>query len=316
MIIQFRRQILLIIAVLILFLPCSKGYAFIPEGYDIISLAVEKIVEPMGLVIVQKRKIYHEQEVPEDIKSIEDTEGVSEQEIIESPKDPVKQKVQEKIELSFIEMTEKLWFSYPGKFRSESIAGSHDMICAESKGRFVKIIDEFIESKEKSLIDLYTDILLFRKPESLTKRLKASDVNINLSSLKRHDDKIYFVVGIPPMQDKPSSSLWVEKDTSLPSRYTIYKKGLFVDIFYQDWQKVSRTWYPMKTIIFLDGILFSEANVKSFELEADFDKNLFNIKRLMSIFPESGNYENNSGSQNNESNELEKSITEFKKLYE
>ncbi|MCP3901981.1 MAG: hypothetical protein GY707_19915, partial [Desulfobacteraceae bacterium] len=231
MIIRYQRRILSIIVALFLFLPCYQGHAFIPEGSDIISLAVEKIVEPMGLKIVQKRKIYREQEVPEDVESIEETEGVNEQEIIESPKDPETQKELEKIELSFVEISEKLWFFYPDKFRSESVAGSHDMICAESKGRYVKVIDEFVESKKKSLTDLYTDILLFRQAELLTKKLKTAGVNIKRSSLKRYEDKIYFVVGIPPIQDKPSSSLWVEKDTSFPSRYTIYKDGLFVDIF-------------------------------------------------------------------------------------
>ena len=292
MIIWFQRHIFLSIIILILFLPCSNGYAFIPEGPQIISLAVEKIVEPVGITLSQKRKVYH---------------GKKDQENLIEP---------EKTELSYIEMTEKLWFSYPGKFRSEAVTGNHDMICVESKGKFIKIIDEFIESKEKSLIDLYTDILLFRKPESLTKRLKASGVNINLSSLKRYEDKIYFVVGTPPTPEQPSSSLWVEKDSNFPERYTINKDGLFVDIFYKDWQKVSRTWYPMKIVIFLDGVLFSEASAEKFELEADFEKNLFNIKRLKSIFPESGNYENESGSLKNESNELEKSIMEFKKLYE
>ncbi len=316
MITQHKRRLLSIIVVLILLLSCYNGYAFIPKGSDIISLSVEKIVEPMGLKISQKRKIYHKKEAPEEIKEIEETEGVNEQEIIESPKDQVMQTEQEAIELSFIEMEEKLWFSYPDNFRSESIAGSHEMICVESKGRYIKIIDEFVESKKKSLTDLYTDILLFRQPDLLTKRLKIFDVDIKLSSLQRYEDKIYFVVGIPPIQDKPSSSLWVEKDTSFPSRYTIYKDGMFVDIFYKDWQRVSRTWYPMEISVFLDGVLFSEAIVENFELETDFEKNLFNVKRLMNIYPESGNYENSSGSQSNESNELEKSINEFKKLYE
>ena len=292
MIIWFRRHIFLLIVVLILFLPFSKGYAFILTGSEIINLAVEKIVEPVGITLSQKRKVYHGQKVSENIEETGKTE------------------------LSFIEMTEKLWFSFPGKFRSEAVTSSHDMICVESRGRFVKIIDEFIESQEKSLIDLYTDIHLFRQPESLTKRLKASGVNTKLSSLKRHDGTIYFVVGVPPAQDQPSSSLWVQKDSYFPERYTINKDGLFVDIFYKDWKKVSRTWYPMKITIFLDGILFSEAIAEKFELEADFEKNLFNVKRLIGIFPESGNYENKSGLLGDESSELEKSITEFKKLYE
>ena len=286
MIVWFRRPVLLLVVVLTISLSYAQAYAFIPEGSDIIKLSVKKIVEPVGLKVVQKRKIYNEQ-----------TEQI-------------------KTEPSFIEITEKLWFAYPGKFRSEAIAGSHDMICVESKGQFVKVIDEFIESKKKSLTDLYTDILLFRQPESLTKKLIASGVDVTISSFKRHADKIYFVVGVPPDENRLSSSLWVEKNSDFPGRYTIRKDGLFLDIFYKDWQRVSKTWYPMKIIIFLDGALFSEIDVEKFELEADFEKNLFNVKRLINIFPESNNYSNESGSLRNESDELGKSITDFKKLYE
>jgi len=332
MIIWFRKPFLLLTAVLFLLLFNPQVYAFIPEGIEIVKLATEKIVEPSGLRVEQKRKIFPGQkkpvapdtaepakeeltpentaskEVSSDNGSTIHEESIIDEEPVET--EPVQQ------EPLVIEITEKLWFSYPGKFRSEAVSGSHDMICVESKGQFIKIIDEFIESKEKSLTDLYTDILLFRQAESLQKRLTASGVDTSLSSLKRYDGKIYFVVGIPFSEDRPSSSLWVEKDTSFPERYTIKKNGLFLDIFYKDWQKVSRTWYPMQIIIYLDGILFSKIDTEKFELKADFEKNLFNIKRLMNIFPESGNYKNESESSTDESDELEKSITEFKKLYE
>ena len=339
MIIWFRKFFLLLTAALILLLFSPQVYAFIPEGTDIIKLATEKIVEPSGLKVEQKRKIFPGQKKPEDTdtavttKAPEETakegsvpdataseeisldtgsaiqeESIIDEEPVET--EPAKQ------EPLFVDIAEKLWFSYPGKFRSESVSGSHDMICVESKGQFLKIIDEFIESKEKSLTDLYTDILLFRQAESLQERLSASGVDISLSSLKRHDGMIYFVVGAPPTEDQPSSSLWIEKDTSFPGRYTIKKNGLFVDIFYKDWQKVSRTWYPMQIIIYLDGMLFSRINVVKFELEADFETNFFNIKRLMGIFPESSNFKNESESHRDESDELEKSIKEFKKLYE
>ena len=334
MITWFKKPFLLLIAVLILFLSFSQTYAYIPEGVDIIKLATETIVEPAGLKVRQKRKIYNEQEAIkeiiepiEPIQQIETEEtnvaedpiitgesGIIEEQIIDEK--PEEQAEVLKEESSVIEISEKLWFSYPGQFRSEAVAGSHDMICVESEGQFVKIIDEFIESKEKSPIDFYTDILLFREAESLKNQLIASGVDINLSSLKRHDGNIYFVVGVPCADEQPSSSFWVEKDTLFPTRYTINKNGLFVDIFYKDWQKVSKTWYPMKIDIFLDGTLFSEIFTEHFELESDFEKNLFNIKRLLSIFPESSNYRSESESLSDKSDEIEKSITEFKKLYE
>jgi len=320
MIFGFRKITLLLVAV-ILSLSFSQSYAFIPESVDIIKLAVEKIVEPVGIVVAQKRRIYTAQKDAPTI--IEETEAQVNSEIDtgssiieESIIDEMAESKLPKEELPFIEFTEKLWFSYPGKFRSEAVTGSHDMICVESRGKYIKIIDEFIASKEKSLTDLYTDILLFRQPELLTRRLKKSGVDLSLSSFQRYDENIYFVLGTPPKEDEPSSSLWVEKDTFFPARYTICKNDLFVDIFYKDWQKVSRTWYPMQIKIYRDGLLFTEITSDKFELEADFEKQFFNIKRLIQIFPESSNLKNESEAGRVESDEIEKSITEFKKLYE
>lgn len=315
------RKITLLLAAVILSLSFSQSYAFIPESADIIKLAVEKIVEPVGIVVTQKRRIYTAQKDAPTI--IEETEAQANSEIDagssiieESIIDEMAESKLPKEALPFIEFTEKLWFSYPGKFRSEAVTGSHDMIFVESRGKYIKIIDEFIASKEKSLTDLYTDILLFRQPELLTRRLKKSGVDLSLSSFQRYDENIYFVLGIPPKEDEPSSSLWVEKDTFFPARYTIYKNDLFVDIFYKDWQKVSRTWYPMQIKIYRDGLLFTEITSDKFELEADFEKQFFNIKRLIQIFPESSNLKNESEVGRVESDEIEKSITEFKKLYE
>jgi len=269
----------------------SETHAFIPGSHDIISLATEKIVEPVGMKVVQQKKIYQEL-----------NRGIQTNPFQAEPE--------------FIEIKEKLWFSYPGKFRSEAETDYHDMICVESKGQFVKIIDEYIEAKEKSITDLYTDILLFRKPESLTKRLKSSGVDIKSSSLKRYDGVIYFVVGTPPEKDHLSSSFWVEKDTGFPGRYTIFKDNMFLDIFYKKWKKISRTWYPMEIVMYLDGLLFSRIDAESFELEADFEKNFFNVKRLKNIYPESSSMNSEAEAVENRSSELEKSIIDFKNIYE
>ena len=325
MIAQLKKRLLLTGIVLFLFLLYSSANAFIPEGSDIIKLTVEKIVEPVGMTVIQKRKVYHKLQVLEDFKELEKSEksdGIKEFAIIEEVDNPVihtknqDQKTLEKTELSFTQITEKLWFSFPGKYRSESITGAHNMICVESGKKFVKVVDEFIDSKEKSLTDLHTDILLCRKPGSLQKRLKVSGVDTNHSSFKRRDGKIYFVVGIPPTDKLLSSSFWVEKETSFPGRYTVYKNDMFVDILYNDWQKVSRTWYPMQITIFLNGILFSKIDAEQFKLKSGFKKKLFNIKRIMTIFPQSSNYKNETGLSGDESGNIEKSITEFKKIYE
>ncbi len=281
-----RKFLLIIFIALLAVFFFSQVYAFVPKGKHIIQLSVDTIVEPTGIKVKQKRKIYLD------------------------PEDQMEKKI------SVLEINETLWLSYPGKLRSEGESGNHNMICVESRGQFIKIIDEFLESKEKPLTDFYTDILLYRKAGSLEKELILSGVDVNQSSLKRYKGMIYFVVGVPASADNLTSSFWVEKDTLFPGRYTIFQNGLFVDILYKDWQKVSRTWYPMKIMIFLDNKLVSEIFVDKFKLTSHFKKNFFNIKRLIDIYPESSNYQKEFGSEHSESDVLEKSIIEFKKLYE
>ncbi len=67
MMIGFKKSFLLLVVVLILFLSFSQGFAYIPEGSVIIKLAVETIVEPKGMKIRQKRKIYSEQKKVEKV---------------------------------------------------------------------------------------------------------------------------------------------------------------------------------------------------------------------------------------------------------
>jgi hypothetical protein len=84
---------------------------------------------------------------------------------------------------------------------------------------------------------------------------------------------------------RPFASLWIEKDTYLPKKYVIKKNGWLVEFFYDKWQKVSKTWYPMQVSIFLDNQLFAMVDVKSFDLESGFSPELFDIEKIERLFP-------------------------------
>ncbi|MCK5100895.1 MAG: hypothetical protein KAR45_22490, partial [Desulfobacteraceae bacterium] len=138
----FRSSVLLFIITTLVFFS-TQAYAFIPEGTDIIKLAVKAIVEPRGIIVAQKRKIYYEQRVLENLEEAGETEKVEEVEEvgeIEESGRLIKEEniIEENIveqgetELLFTEITEKLMFSFPDKFRSEAVTGNHDMICVES----------------------------------------------------------------------------------------------------------------------------------------------------------------------------------------
>lgn len=182
------------------------------------------------------------------------------------------------------EVKERLIYSFPGKLRRETVSSfsrENRMVTVVSGSRFVKIADGTLESASRSVMDYYTDILLFRERELLEKRFAETGVDFSRSSIQRFNDRICFVVGEPPEEDVPVSSFWVDKDSLFPVRYTVDKEDRFVDIRYKDWQKVSRTWYPLRIETYLDRELFSVIDVTSFTLETGFDSSLFDIDRIM-----------------------------------
>ena len=244
-----KIRILLLIGAFSL-LTVSFARAFVPITPHLVQLVVGKIKRPTGLEANQTTRVL--------------TAGPEGKEAYE--------------------VKEHIIYSFPGKLRCETVSSfspENRMVTVVSGDRFVKIVDGTLESTGRSVMDYYTDILLFRDRELLEKRFEKIGVDFSRSSIQRHNDRICFVVGEPPEENAPSSSFWVDKDSLLPVRYTVAKEERFVDIRYRNWQKESRTWYPMRIETFLDKELFSVIDVASFSLETGFDSSLFDIDRMM-----------------------------------
>ena len=109
-------------------------------------------------------------------------------------------------------------------------------------------------------------------------------------SLQRYKDTICYVIGTPPGQNQEenneSPGLWITKNTFLPVRYLVEKNGKRVEFFYKNWQKVSKTFYPMQTHIFLDNSLIVMIDVSNFDLRSGFLPVLFDIDNIINLYPE------------------------------
>ncbi len=250
------KKLVLSIFIISLFLFSGTGHAFVPEAPHLLYLVINKIKQPVGIEVWQSRKLLNYQDSGQ----------------------------------AYFEFEEKLIYSYPNQLRSQIISESMANFSVESDFEFIKVAEGIITSHDKSMIDLYSDVLLYRDHETLLNQLALSGIDTTKISFQRYNETICYVIGTPPEQTREKNSefpgLWIEKDTFLPLRYLVEKNGKRVEFFYKNWQKVSKTFYPMLVHIFLDNRLVSILNVNNFDLRSGFLPVLFDIDNIVNIYPE------------------------------
>jgi outer membrane lipoprotein-sorting protein len=271
-----------------------------------LHLMIKKIKQPAGIVVHQTRNVMG--------VSARETQPEAESET--KPLTKPLTKPESKPEIGPVALDEKLVYLYPGKFRSEIISGTVSRFYVESGSQFVKVADGGIVSREKSPVDFYTDILLYRDHESLSRQLALAGVNTERVTFQRFDNKICYFIGQPPLNQKEMVGLWIDKESLFPIRYVIKKNGWTVSFHYENWQRVSKTWYPMQTTIFVDDQLFTKIVVGQFQLASGFPPALFDVNSIQGRYPvRGGALEEDPGSPEG-IDELDRQIEIFRKLYE
>ena len=274
------------------------GEAFVPQTPHLLHLVIQKIKQPVGMVVHQTRNL-----MDVSVGSV-----------------GAETKTETKAEAKTVELEEKLVYVFPGKFRSEMISDVVSRFYVESDSQFVKVADGGIVSREKSPVDFYTDILLYRDHESLARQLHLAGVDTEKVSFQRFDNKICYFIGQPHLDPKESVGLWIEKDSFFPVCYQIKKNGWTVSFHYGNWQRVSRTWYPMETTIFVDNQLFTKIDVRQFELASGFPGALFDVNSIQGRYPVRGGQYREEGQsfsgRPERIDELDQQIENFRKLYE
>jgi len=277
-----KKNFVLIFFMLFFILMPGLGEAFVPQAPHLLHLVVQKIKQPVGIEVFQTKMIVnHPDRENGDLK-----------------------------------LEERLIYTYPNRLRSEIISGTGKSFSVESNFRFVKVMDGVIVSHAKALVDLYTDILFYRDYKTLLNQLGKAGVDTDKVSFQRYNDTICYVIGGSFAKGEPFAGLWVEKDTVLPIKYVVEKKGLTVEFLYHNWQKFSRTWYPMQISIFLDNQLFARVDVKSFDLNSGASPSLFDMGHIERLYPVNDPVPDPRNENSKQVDELDKSLENFKKLYE
>lgn len=254
--------------------------AFVPETPHLLYMVMEKIKRPVGIEVYQTKKIIN----------------------------------YNSIETESVELDEKLSYAFPNQFRSQMLSPDFSGFTVESNFEFIKVMDGKTVSRKKSNIDRYADVLLYRDYRELMYMLDRDGVDTTDVSFQRYKDTICYVIGRPPEIGKNHAGLWIEKDTFFPLKYVIHNNDLIVAFYYDEWQQVSKTWYPMRIRIFMDDQMFAviqakQVNLKKIELNTRFD-----IRYLAKLYPE--NITQPSDEEKDPVDELDQQIENFKKLYE
>lgn len=247
-----KKKLLLPFFLLFSFLLSGTSAAFVPQAPHLLHLVMEKIKQPVGIEAFQIRKFFN----------YENSEDI------------------------YVELDEKLIYLLPNQLRSQILSEVTTNFYVESDFEFIKISDGTVSSRDKPLVEQYTDILLYRDHETLLTQLDLSGIDTSKVSFQRYNDKVCYVIGSSQEKGKNFPGLWIEKETFLPLKYVIEKNSQRVEILYYNWQKVSRTMYPMQIYIFLNDKFFALIDVKTFDLRSGFSPTLFNIDLIENLYPQ------------------------------
>ncbi len=218
-----------------------------------------------------------------------------------------------------VEFSETLRYVFPEMFRSDTLSEDVHRIHILSKGEALTVIDEKASDESKNRYDHYKDLLLFRSREMLQDKLSLLGVDVTVSSLGRFQGEPAYVLGTQ-YPDETVPQVWLDKGTFRPFRWIMTGKAEqsqenSLEVRYFEWRKVHNTWYPMRIEFFATGILVREIHVQHIKVNPSFPDELFDIEHLRSLYPRIAPAEQEQGNKE-DLNEVQKTIEDFKKLYE
>jgi len=219
---------------------------------------------------------------------------------------------------STVELNETLRYDFPETFRSDILSENVKRIHVLSKGTALTVIDGKAAIESETRYDRYKDIMLYNSRALLEKRLSSLGVDFTISSLGRFQGQPAYVLGAQ-YPDETAPQIWLDKDTFRPIRWVITGKVAdnpedFLEVRYLEWQRVHKTWYPMRVEFYKNDILVRQINVDNIEAAPDFPEDLFNIDHLKSIYRLDTAAVPDQGAEK-ELNEVQETIEKFKQIY-
>ena len=219
------------------------------------------------------------------------------------------------------ELEETLYYRYPDRFRGEvSLPGGEQVRVVGPEGAIFVINGKIIAEAENPF-DHFKDLLLYREPDVLLKRLSQMDVNLDIVSLGRYKDRIAYVIGAK-YPDESVPQIWIEKNTFRPIRYVVKgggsKDAALEEIEYADYMPLGKDrWYPARILFFENGRLGRMYEVKTFRVNQELHDQLFDIAYLKTVYqPIVSTQPTPTVTPTSELDEVEKTIRDFRKTFE
>lgn len=281
---NLKKMVFFILSPLILMSFCALANAYVLQGLHLLDLMVQNIGKANGLWVSQKLACYDNSR-----------QGGT------------------------VEFSETLTYVFPENFRSDIVSDNIQRIQVLAKGVALKIIDGKAAAEAETRLDCYKDLLLYRSRGLLEQRLSLLGVDVAVSSLGRFEGKPVYILGAQ-YPDETVPQVWFDKDSFRPFRWLVMCKAGetskdTVEIRYSEWHQVDRIWYPMHIEFFVNEVLTREIQVQDIRGNPSFSEELFDIERLRSIYPSVAAVEpRQQGTE--KLNEVQKTIEEFKKIYE
>lgn len=144
----------------------------------------------------------------------------------------------------------------PERFRSDIVSDQIQRTHLEFGNSFLTVVDgRTVE--EKNPYDMYQRLLRSRTHSQLMRTVNQLGVETAISSLGRVEETIVYVLGAR-YPDESVSQLAVDKETFLPLRLLLVDSNPEsgqppMEIFYRDWRKSNKGWFPFHVVTMVDG---------------------------------------------------------------
>jgi hypothetical protein len=294
--------------------------AYVLQGPHILQLMTEKMGQAKSLLISQKVIFYNLQsqpELPAENFSPESFKGVANHPDfqVEKPADSENPSVTPAV----IQLDESVRYLFSEAFRSDIVSEANQRIFVFRDGQALTVIDGVISDIGETRFDLYKDLLLYRSRERLCERLSQLGIDVAVSSLGKFDGHHAFVVGAE-YPDDTRPQVWIDMKTFQPLRMLIPNSSAadaagYLEIRYSRWQEISKIWYPMRIEFLQDGKTVRTIEVNNYQINPHFGKDVFDIAQLRLEYRQSA-ATSNRPAENEGLSEVQKTIEEFKKIFE
>lgn len=184
-------------------------------------------------------------------------------------------------------LNETVNYIFPERFRSDAWHPDIHRIHASAHGDSVTIIDGRRVTDSSLRWDRYHELLIHRSRQQLHRTLLLLGVDVEKTSLGRHEDLIVFVLGAQ-YPDKTVSQVWVDRERFLPVRWLLVSDSNpddVVDISYGNWRTEGRQWYPARIDTYAENRLIRSVEVQEIQADIDISMALFDLSQLIARYP-------------------------------